>query len=139
MKTTFQGFQHFCKVVDIFLKALEVTYFLLWQGVSQVLKAQATQGGVKGMPFKTFLRQKTQKCCFNLFRTQESASQAGLKFTQILFLSRNDNKQSPQFCLNEKRNQSNILPDQQRKKSSVADLEKLIVYSVILWAQLFKG
>ena len=42
MKTTFQGFQHFCKVVDIFLEALEVTFFLLWQGVSQVLKAQAT-------------------------------------------------------------------------------------------------
>ena len=56
MKTTSQGFQHFGKVVDIFLKALEVTYFLLWQGVSQVLKAQATLGGVKGMPFKTFLR-----------------------------------------------------------------------------------
>ena len=42
IKTTFQGFQHFCKVVDLFLKALKVTYFLLWQGALQVLKAQAT-------------------------------------------------------------------------------------------------
>ena len=139
MKTTFQGFQHFCKVVDIFLKALEVTFFFVVARCLTSPEGTSYLGGVKGMPFKTFLRQKTQKCCFNLFRTQESASQAGLKFTQILFLSRNDNKQSPQFCLNEKRNQSNILHDQQRKKSTVADLEKLIVYSVILWAQLFKG
>ena len=29
MKTTFQDFQHFCKVVDIFLKALEVTFFVV--------------------------------------------------------------------------------------------------------------
>ena len=77
------------------------------------------------MPFKTFLRQKTQKCCFNLFRTQESASQAGLKFTQILFLSRNDNKQSPQFCLNEKRNQSNILHDQQKEEKQCSRFREI--------------
>ena len=29
MKTTFQGFQHFWKVVDIFPKALEVTFFVV--------------------------------------------------------------------------------------------------------------
>ena len=67
MKTTFQGFQHFCKVVDIFLKALEVTYFLLWQGVSQVLKAQATLGGGQGNALQDIFKIENSEMLFQPF------------------------------------------------------------------------
>ena len=55
MKTTFQDFQHFCKVVDIFLKALEVTFFVVARCLTSP-EGISYLGGVKGMPLEKFLR-----------------------------------------------------------------------------------
>ena len=53
MKTTFQDFQHFCKVVDIFLKALEVTFFVVARCLTST-EGTSYLGGSRECPREIF-------------------------------------------------------------------------------------